>query len=149
MTACYRCCWKNAGLIQPRNGFKIFESCWIVLSLPNLWFLLLKLGLVKHLVFPWHSLTQHQRWHFYYYRNLEARSIETSHIKSKSECIAETEYHSLQKTESRRIFSLTHQRTWWQKKHPFCAVLRGFSLSWKTLFKVSTLLIRIVKGISI
>ncbi len=133
VTACHRCCWKNTGLIQPRNCFKIFESRWIVLSLPNLWFLLLKWDLVKHLVFPWHSLTQHQIWHFHYYGNLGAQSIETSHIKSKSECITEAEYHSLKKKHESLNFPSHTSKNLMTEKRPFCAVLRGFSLSRKTL----------------
>ncbi len=149
VTACHRCCWKNTGLIQPRNCFKIFESRWIVLSLPNLWFLLLKWDLVKHLVFPWHSLTQHQIWHFHYYGNLGSQSIETSHIKSKSECITEAEYHSLKKNTSRWIFHLTHQKTWWQKNVHSVQCSGAFLYLGKLLFIVSTSLIRFVKGISI
>ncbi len=149
MTACRRCCWKNTGLIQPRNCFKIFESRWIVLSLPNLWFLLLKWGLVKHLVFPWHSLTQHQIWHFHYYGNLGAWSIETSHIKSKSECITEAEYHSLKKKhESLNFPSHTSKNLMTENVHSVqCS--GAFLYLGKLLFIVSTSLIRFVKGISI
>lgn len=94
--------------------------------------------MVKHLVFPWHSLAEHQRWHFLYYGK-SGGSVNWNSSYQEQIWM----YHWFQ---GHWIFSLTHQKTWWQKMSILCSAHGLFFISEDSSLKSVN---RFVKGTSI